>query len=260
MAVVAPRARRLEYKRIGLAGVTSIADLRSRISQSIPELGRGAVALVDSPRWPRDLDLASGRARRPTPRGRAIDAALRAIVGPLPMFPTPAFEYFADCAGDPRCKPHLRALAAEMFGARLRTSRSALTVSGGRIFTRFMIAGFAAYRALDALGTTTFESYPDLTFRLWKRPHAEFPPKSERARALGARRRIVAQVARMAGIKAPPPRTLDESDAAILALGALASARSGRELLVLRNPAEGRFLIAGASPGEPHRHGVRASA
>ena len=33
-------------------------------------------------------------------------------------------------------------------------------------FTRFMLAGFATYRALERLGVPAFESYPDLQLRL----------------------------------------------------------------------------------------------
>jgi hypothetical protein len=258
--VIASRADAIQFRRIGLAGVASIADLRSRIVRAIPELGAGAVALVDSPRWPRDLDLASGRARRPSPRGRAIDAALRAITGRISMFPTPALDYFAACVRDPRCKPHLRALADEMFAGLMRNARSSGRVAGGRIFTRFMIAGFAAYRALETLGIVPFESYPDLAYRLWKPPCDELPPKSERAPALKARRRIIARVARLAGIDAQAPRTLDEADAAILAVGAAAARRTGRGLLVLENRAEGSFLIPGGILCGRRRAQARASA
>jgi hypothetical protein len=214
----------------------------------IPELAAASVALVDSPRYPRDRDLASGSARHPSPAGRTIDVALRAIVGRLSMFPTPPLDYFARCVRDPACKPHLRALAIELFPNLTRDSRRTTRVTGGHIFTRFMIAGFAVYRALETAGVTTFESYPDLAYRLWMRPGGRLPSKSEGARALIQRSRILRTVARLAAIEVPTPRTLDEADAAILALGAAANARAGRGLLVLAHRAEGEFAIAGNPP------------
>jgi hypothetical protein len=79
------------------------------------------------------------------------------------MFPTPRYEYFARCARDPRCKPHLKAIAAELFGAlagRRPVDGDARerAPSGGAIFTRFMLAGFATYCALERLGVPAFES------------------------------------------------------------------------------------------------------
>lgn len=219
--------------------------------------------LVDSPRWPRDLDWSRGTHRRdPAPRGREADAALRKIFreltdaapgggggkarGPgLSMFPTPRYEYFARCARDPRCKPHLRAIARDLLGALVDEDGAVdgPAPRGGAIFTRFMLAGFATYRALASLGVSAFESYPDLQLRL-SAPATALPPKRRRADALAVRRTIVASLASGLGLRdAPAPANLDQADAAVLALAAARCARGGA-LAVLDNPCEGRFMMA----------------
>ena len=161
------------------------------------------------------------------------------------MFPTPRYDYFARCARDPRCKPHLKAIAAEVFGAfpndddDVRESPP----GGGGTFTRFMLAGFATYLALERLGVSAFESYPDLQLRL-SSPSTELPPKRRRAEALAARRRIVASLAAGFGLRdSPVPASLDQADAAALSLAAAVSARIGA-LWMVSNSCEGRFMLA----------------
>jgi hypothetical protein len=265
----------LFFKRVALGGLEepTCDALASRLRHAAPDFGAGAIALVDSPRWPRDFDWSRGTRRRNlVPPEREIDAALRhlfrslsaarpnthpaervdarrgkARMPGLSMFPTPRYGYFARCARDPRCKPHLKAIAAELFGALARrpvdTEARGLAPSGGAIFTRFMLAGFATYCALELLGVLAFESYPDLQLRLLS-PSAKLPPKSRRAEALAARRRIVAELA--IGLKfrdAPVPANLDQADAAALALAAASCARRGA-LWVVGNRCEGRFMLA----------------
>ena len=180
-----------------------------RLLAAVPELGvAGAFALIDSPRWPRDLDLAmrapGARLRHgceQTCASRAIDIALRAIVRELALkkrdgspfrlalFPTPKLEFFSACASDPRCKPHLAAIARELFGPALECAPAMSAPAGGRVFTRFMLTGFAAYRALEPTPSASFEAYPDLAFRIWARS-IEIPPKRAGRPALDARKRI----------------------------------------------------------------------
>jgi hypothetical protein len=272
LAIVDSPPRSLVFKRVALDGLngTACGTLAQRIKDAAPELDARATALVDSPRWPRDLDWSRGTHRRdPVPRGREVDAVLRQIfrtlvtlpaskavpavkvrMSGLSMFPTPRYDYFSRCARDPRCKPHLSAIAGELFGALLpdelngddRDARESAP-SGGAIFTRFMLAGFASYRALELLGVQAFESYPDLQLRL-SSPSTELPPKGRRAEALAARRRIVASLAARLRLRDKPvPATLDQADAATLALAAAVCARHGA-LWVISNPYEGRFMLA----------------
>lgn len=170
------------------------------------------------------------------------------------MFPTPPYAYFARCARDPGCKPHLAAIARELFGALMRdgdgTRARTLAANarargpvGGAIFTRFMIAGFATYRALERLDVAAFESYPDLQFRLSK-PSAVLAPKRRRTEATAARKPIVAGIAAKLSVKMPRgPMSLDQLDAAVLALAAVNAAHHG-VLAVAENPHEGRFIFA----------------
>ncbi len=159
------------------------------------------------------------------------------------MFPTPPCAYFVRCARDPRCKPHLAAIARELFGALLeRADDGAKAPRGGAVFTRFMLAGFATYRALERLGVAAFESYPDLQFRLSAPPIA-LVPKRMHARALAIRRRLIAGLAAELKVGMPPAPSLDQADAAILALAAVRAMRRG-VLAVAANPREGRFMFA----------------
>ena len=163
----------------------------------------------------------------------------------LSMFPTPRFDYFARCVRDARCKPHLKAIARELFARLLDDEGDAResSLGGGGTFTRFMLAGFATYRALERLGVPAFESYPDLQLRL-SSPSTRLAPKKRRAEALTVRRRIVASLAARLRLRdTPAPANLDQADAAALALAAASAARSGT-LWVVSNPCEGRFMLA----------------
>jgi hypothetical protein len=219
---------------------------------------------VDSPRWPCDLDWSRGAyLRQRDSKGRELDGILRALfraltweasngggrrVMGLSMFPTPRYNYFARCASDPRCKPHLRAVASELF-APLSSDGTAtgLAPSGGAIFTRFMLSGFATYRALERLGVTAFESYPDLQFRL-SSPSTPLPPKGRRTDAMAARRRVVARLAVENKVREMrDPATLDQADAAVLALATARAERRG-VMAVASNTGEGRFMISLDAP------------
>lgn len=259
LAIVDSPPRALVFKRVELDGLKEpVCDtLAERIKEAAPVLDAGATALVDSPRCPRDLDLSRGASRRePEPRGREIDAELRRIfrtlvassagnktrMAGLSMFPTPRYGYFAQWARDSKLKPHLSAIARELF-RELLDGDARGSAQGGGTFTRFMLAGFATYRALERLGVSAFESYPDLQLRL-SSPSTRLPPKKRRAEALAARRRIVASLAAGFGLRdTPAPANLDQADAAVLALAAAACASRGA-LWVVSNPCEGRFMLA----------------
>ncbi|HLX38391.1 MAG TPA: hypothetical protein VKR29_11340 [Candidatus Binataceae bacterium] len=242
----------LSYHRIALAELTRpITDALARIAAEIvgPHR-RGAIALVDSPRSPRDLDCsgASMVDRKDAPATRTIDASLRELLRitfdgamrPLSMFPTPPASYFAECVEHEGCKPHLRAIAEELLGLMPEVSRA--KIAGGT-FTRFMLAGFAVFPALEKLGIRAFEAYPDLQMRLWS-DGEQIPPKRNRAEALRVRTIICRRLASIVGVKNfVAPTTLDEADAAVLALSAAASA-STNSLLELRCAPEGRFAVA----------------
>ncbi|HTW88608.1 MAG TPA: hypothetical protein VMD75_11430, partial [Candidatus Binataceae bacterium] len=121
LAIIDRDRARIAYRRVALAGIEQapLATLRARIVAAAPELERGALAIVDSPRWPRDRDVRNNRARY-APGGRELDTYLRRMVamlageapalGRLAMFPTPPASYFLRCLADPGCKPHLQAL------------------------------------------------------------------------------------------------------------------------------------------------------
>lgn len=252
---------------MGAAGPDVIAALAARIRAEAPELGARAIAIVDSPRWPADLDCSAAGVASRYPRhhaGRCIDARLRSIVAalrrsgahpalkPLALFPAPGLDYFAArMKRDPLCKPHLRALGRELFAPALAGTRGPLT---GGTFTRFMLAGFATYRALEAAGVAAYEGYPDLQFRLWS-TEARLPPKNgskagngrqaiTRAEAFAARHVILARLARALELDGCSKITgLDAADAAILALSSAAARRDGALVVVEASP-EGRFLLA----------------
>ena len=223
-----------------------IAQIVERISESFPELGPGAVALVDSPCAPcvsgsesrqRDLDLMLRRALAAINRARSPAEYVR-----LSLFPTPAADYFARCASAATCKPHLIRIAREL---RL-TARGTMSVPRGRgwLFTRFMLAGFATHRALQQLGVDTFESYPYLVFALWKGASERLPPKSDRRAASNARRAILARLTRSCRLTAPVAKSLDEADAAVLAVTAHLSANGRGGALAFDSHMHGRFLLA----------------
>lgn len=255
LAILNGDRSRLEYHRVAMAGIRSpvAKSLALRIAEAAPSLHRGAVAFVDSPRAPRDADCSGAMmtARRDAPAARLIDAALRAMlrstprcgVAALSMFPTPTADYFARCIASAACKPHLRAIGEELlaplFDPQISTPS---TVAGGLLFTRFMLAGFAAFRALEAMGVRAFECFPDLQFRLWS-DGATLPSKRQRSAALSARQRACIRLAQKLGVaKFESPATLDEADAAVLALSAAASAERGG-LIELRCAPEGRFAV-----------------
>jgi hypothetical protein len=265
IAIVAPDDPDVRFHEIDVAGVVNstehpIASLTEAIVAAAPVLRRpGAIALVDSPRWPRDLDWSGAS---PSPRivpdrraGRVIDASLLAIVRSIRaksgsrqtlglwMFPTPSMAYFAGCADAPGCPPHLRRLAREMFSIHLAVARGGPATAGGQIFTRFMITGFAAYRALEAAGVIGFESYPDLIFRLWTNKDTLPAKRRGKSLALHARTMIDGLIADELHLRLGAPLLgLDHADAAVLALSAAASARDDA-IVVIDAPGEGSFAL-----------------
>jgi hypothetical protein len=217
------------------------------------------IALIDSPRWPSDCDcrIAPLHLRDGNVNGRLIDERLRMIVRSLAatsandsalrlsLFPTPGHDYFLRCIGDRACKPHLRALGLHLFD-----SDPAPPLSdgprGGAIFTRFMLTGFAAYRALETLGVAAFEAYPDLQFRLW-RDDRPLVPKSHGRIALAHRSKILAALAAVLKLATPErmPKqiaTMDQADAAILAMSARAALDRGT-IALIDEPEEGCFAV-----------------
>jgi hypothetical protein len=271
LAVIEAGGRALKLARVDMRGCERAfaganPELGRRISRAAPTLGRGAIAVVDSPRWPVDLDWARAFVRVPADsrgslvqraesvRGRAIDHALRGLIAELraagatelrlAMFPTPRLTYFTAQIASPTCKPHLRAFGRELFG---RNSQS--TPPFGGTFTRFMLAGFAVYAGLARLQAATYEGFPDLQFRLWG-INRELPSKTGtkrngggRAAVLEARRGLVAELAARLRVEgAEAVRTLDQADAAILALSVVAASTTGCGMVV-RHPAEGSFWL-----------------
>jgi len=249
------RAKSLAHYRIALRGIESdpLPMVRERLSACCPDSGPHWLALIDSPRWPLDLDCSRTIIvpRQPVPTGRTLDRTLRALLRASPahgamrlsMFPTPAHAYFRQCAGSVVCKPHLRSIYCQLFETAPHESAPVLPVDRsvrGGIFTRFMLAGFLAFRAWEMLGVQTLEAYPDLQFRLWNK---RLLPKRAGQAALAQRIRINRKLRRMLGIRRSPIATdLDQADAEVLALTAIAAVGQGR-LASLEHRAEGRFLI-----------------
>ena len=255
LAILDGDRSRIEYHRVAMAGIgrPAVSSLATRIAGAAPLLGRSAFAFVDSPRAPRDADCSAATmtARPNAPAARLIDAALRAMLRSTPgcgavglsMFPTPRADYFVRCISSAACKPHLRAIGEELlrplFGSKPPERGR---IAGGLLFTRFMLAGFATFRALEAMGVRAFECFPDLQFRLWS-DGAPLPSKRIRADALRARQRICVRLARAIGIaKFESPTTLDQADAAVLALSATASGARGA-LIELHCAPEGHFAV-----------------
>lgn len=247
----------LSYHRVPLQGLRSpvAVSLAARIADVSPLLHRGATAFVDSPRVPLDANCAGAKMlpRTDVPTGRLIDSTLRHVLRcfsndtmrPLSMFPTPRAAYFARCILSRDCKPHLRVIGEELLGSMidLRRGSSAPPIRGGVLFTRFMLVGFAAFLALEAIGIHAFECYPDLQFRLWSGGR-EVPSKRLRSEALRIRTLICARLARTVGLaRFESPVTLDQADAAVVALSAAASATSN-SLIEIRCAPEGRFAVA----------------
>jgi hypothetical protein len=186
-----------------------------------------------------------------------IDAKLREMIAsllaegpiralrPLALFPTPPLSYFSAHLAAPLCKPHLGALGLAMFGSMVNPHP--LPPAGGT-FTRFMVAGFAAYRALDRLDAVSYESYPDLQFRLWT-TSSELPSKTRRngmnkAGVLASRVAVLDSLCRALGTdECPAITSIDAADAAILALSTAQASRDGI-VAVIDSPEEGRFVAA----------------
>jgi hypothetical protein len=282
LAVLRPEPASLEHHRIALRGIEHdpLATLRGRLTARCHDADARWLALVDSPRWPCDLDCSSRAltARRPAPAGRTLDGALRAILRAsaahgaiqLSMFPTPKFAYFTNCLTASAHKPHLVSAYRQLFDAaapgkknrhggrrygsprhesgRYESGSNASDSSGGapaRIaggtFTRFMLAGFLTFRAWQELGAQTLEAYPDLQFRLSSRD--PLPPKRAGKPALAARIAVIKRLRESIGLAGVPlPATIDQIDAEILALSAGLAARQN-SLCALEHPAEGRFLL-----------------
>jgi hypothetical protein len=245
----------LQYHRIALRGIEAapLEMIRERLRECCPGVGPRWLALIDSPRWPLDLDCSKPAVvkRDPMSPGRMLDRELRAILRlapgraamPLSMFPTPRLEYFTGCVRQATCKPHLRAAYTHLFGLSdwpLEPAPSGGAVKGGT-FTRFMLTGFLAFRAFRSLGAPTLEAYPDLQFRL--SAGAPLQPKRAGQAALAQRVAINRKLRHIIGIKrAPLPATIDQADAEILVLSAALAARRG-SLCALEHPAEGSFLL-----------------
>ncbi|HTT77856.1 MAG TPA: DUF429 domain-containing protein [Candidatus Binataceae bacterium] len=256
--------------RVAFAGLEAERDplsaLAGRLSRALAESDEPIIAFIDSPRWPSDCDCrvsSSLHFRRDHQGGRRIDAQLRAVVrslsassmaGPAPrlaLFPTPRHDYFVRCIRDRTCKPHLKAIGRQLFGLE-PSDATTEGPRGGAIFTRFMLSGFATYRALEAIGAATFEAYPDLQFRLW-RGHHPLAPKSAGRIALANRTEILAALAlklankgqiykRLTAEITAQITTIDQADATILALSACAALDHGL-IAFVEDPEEGRFAL-----------------
>ncbi len=257
LAVLRTRTMTVEHHRIALRGIEAapLETLRERLRACCPDVGPRWLALIDSPRWPLDLDCSKPAVvlRDPLPAGRLLDRALRQILRASPahsamrlsMFPTPRLDYFTRCARRPTCKPHLRAAYLHLFqpadrSANPDSSSESAWAEGGN-FTRFMLAGFLAFQGFHSLGAQTLEAYPELQFRL--SAGDRLLPKRAGGPALAQRVAINRKLRRVIGIKRSPlPASLDQADAEILILSAALAARRG-SLSTLEHPAEGRFLL-----------------
>ncbi len=252
---------RMRLERVDLAGVENsadgaIAELARRIETAAPELKReGATAIIDSPRYPRD----SARRNDAGTKGRysrLLDARLASVVGQLRaarmksdpsfglwLFPTPPHEDFIGYANDPACPPHLVSLVHELFPQYTGTPDGELERFGaGRIFTRFMIGGFALYLALSRWPVNCFEGFPDLYFRLRANGREIRPKRAGRRHALESRLPIVAAAMHQSNLRGAAPATLDQADAAILA-ASIGAARGSGAVLAIEAPSEGVFAL-----------------
>lgn len=262
LALIDPSDRQLHFAIVDLRRITgtvgdsasaALEELARRVSQAAPNLKQGAIAVIDSPRWPRDLDWsqASLAFRTGEVTGRALDAGLQSLVKnlrragdfsvTLSMFPTPKLAYFLSQIRRASCKPHLRAFGSELFGDQ---ADHPVADGGGGTFTRFMLSGFAAYCALGAMRVTCYEGFPDLQFRLWNgsRPLPSKMKNANKRSALDARLKIIAELAHRIGITCPSARTLDQADAGVLALS-VAAEQAGHQGVDVEHPAEGRFRL-----------------
>lgn len=266
LAILRIKSLVLEHHRIALGGIQqdALGILRQRLRASYPSADAGWLVLIDSPRWPRDLDCSRSAvaARDPLPTSRALDRALRERLRAsaehsavrLSMFPTPTLAYFGQCAARTGCKPHLRSIYRQLLETEPNPQAPSEPIAGtarripGGTFTRFMLAGFLTFRAWDALGVQTLEAYPELEYRL--RGGDRIASKREGAAAVLTTRVEIIQRLRhtLAIAPSPLPAKLDQADAEILALAAAIAARQG-SLAVLEHPAEGRFLLTFKLPG-----------
>ena len=119
-----------------------------------------------------------------------------------------------------------------------------------------MLAGFAAHRALEQLGADAFEAYPYLAFAMWKKKGELLPAKSRPRLALAARQTIVARLAREARLRIGVPHTIDQADAAVMAITGRLSARDNRGTLLFHSMHHGRFVVA-VSPRDSAAVGLK---
>jgi hypothetical protein len=264
LASLTPDRDQLRYARVALdqiRGADCIGSLADVLADCVPQLRAGAIAIVDSPRCPIDTDGSQSHfaPRENPPARRAIDSRMRVMVHRLNenparasktqlwLFPTPPTRYFTECVRHPDCKPHLRSMGEQMFRQPQSSAQIPARLSGGALFTRFMIAGFAVHQALARIGVDVCEGYPYLGFRLWMSRDDELPAKKKTsnafAAALEARRRILHRITLPAKFKMAPPATYDQADAAILATTVAAASRDGA-IFQIRDRAEGRFVVA----------------
>lgn len=231
-----------------------LAALAERLREALATSDAPIIAFIDSPRWPSDCDcrIPSLHPRSGHAGGRHIDANLRTIVRSLAvasagdsalrlsLFPTPRHDYFLSCIRDRACKPHLRAFGCQLFDSALSPSSND-GPRGGAIFTRFMLTGFAVYRALETLRIEAFEAYPDLQFRLWRNDHL-LASKSAGRIALANRSEILAALAAECKVAVAHLTTMDQADAAILAMSARSAWGRGA-IALIEDPEEGCFAI-----------------
>ena len=247
---------RLRRARIVLSDLDAapIARLRGRLREACPDLGPGWLVAVDSPRLPRDLSLAQPwpARRAQLPPSRLLDQTLRKLVRRLnpplrlSLYPTPVLHDFAHQMSV--CdKPHLRAAFAALFPGVPTVAGS----SGLALFTRFMLAGFLTFAAVQTAGACALEAYPHLQWQLWS-PLA-LAPKRNSGKALRERASVLHDLRRWLRVQADlEPATLDQADAEILAASTFLSLRQGW-LGCLRQRDEGSFLLA--IPGQPGLNG-----
>jgi hypothetical protein len=242
----------IDHARIDLRDLESdaISALVHKLEMVCPT--DRCVALVDSPRSPRDVDVRMSRARADArcPSGRAIDRALHefvlARVGSRPrfsLFPTPALGHFKAWIRQPDAKTHLRAFYSALFrpAQNIGLNESGGKPSGGT-FARFMLSGFAVHRGLARLGIECYECFPDLVFKIWSEGRT-VPPKRDRSAALSVRQRINTELRSSLKItEGSHCGNLDQADAEVMVLAAASAARSG-SLTLLDCPAEGGFLL-----------------
>ena len=212
LALLTASRTRLSYHRVRLAGIANpaTASVAQRIADAVDHDLRGGVALVDSPRTPRDVDCsgATMSQRANAPHARAIDASLRellrarfnAAMRPLSMFPTPLASYFAGCVAHPGCKPHLRAIAEELLAPVIALPRISTPPPLQEEPLRASCSRIRRIPGIGATGYRAFEAFPDLQMRLWS-DGAPLPPKRLRNEALLARRKICARLAAVVGVR-----------------------------------------------------------